>query len=143
MRKDALRFAKEKRFNGHSDARLVQENFNLITSFIHDSGDKPTPSKLMSVSTIPWITPEIRRKIHRRNKIHAKAKKSGSGKFRTNFKSLRQEIKADIKKQHDLYVNNLVGDVKANPRDFYRYINSQKKTRKVFQPFISSPLLQN
>ena len=27
----------------------------------------------------------------------------------------------------DLYVNNLVGDVKTNPRDFYRYINSQKK----------------
>ena len=26
-----------------------------------------------------------------------------------------------------MYVNNLVGDVKANPRDFYRYINSQKK----------------
>ena len=29
--------------------------------------------------------------------------------------------------QHDLYVINLVGDVKATPRDFYRYINSQKK----------------
>ena len=27
----------------------------------------------------------------------------------------------------ELYVNNLVGDVEANPRDFYRYINSQKK----------------
>ena len=24
-------------------------------------------------------------------------------------------------------MNNLVGDVKANPRDFYWYINSQKK----------------
>ena len=24
-------------------------------------------------------------------------------------------------------MNNLVGDVKAKPRDFYRYINSQKK----------------
>ena len=24
-------------------------------------------------------------------------------------------------------MNNLVGDVKANPRDFNRYINSQKK----------------
>ena len=24
-------------------------------------------------------------------------------------------------------MNNLVDDVKANPRDFYRYINSQKK----------------
>ena len=27
-------------------------------------------------------------------------------------------------------MNNLIGDVKANPRDFYRYINSQKKTPK-------------
>ena len=26
-----------------------------------------------------------------------------------------------------MYVNNLVGDDKANPRDVYRYINSQKK----------------
>ena len=54
-------------------------------------------------------------------------KKTGSAKFRTNFETLRREIKADIRKQHELYVNNLVGDVKANPRDFYRYINSQKK----------------
>ena len=131
MRKYALRFANEKYFNGHSDARLVQENFNLITSFIHDSADKLIPSKNSKfVSTIPWITPEIRRQIRRRNKIHAKAKKTGSGKLQTKFDSLRWEIKADIKKQHDLYVNNLVGDVKANPRDFYRYINSQKKKKK-------------
>ena len=71
-----------------------------------------------SVSSIPWITPEIRREIRRRNKIHAKAKKTGSDKLRTIFESLRREIKANIKKQHDLYVNNLVGDVKANPIDF-------------------------
>ena len=50
----------------------------------------------------------------------------------SKFETLRREIKADVSKQHDLYVNNLVGDVKANPRDFYRYINSQKKTPKVF-----------
>ena len=29
-----------------------------------------------------------------------------------------------------MYANNLVGDVKANPRDFYRHINSQKKKKK-------------
>ena len=34
MRSDALRFAKERYFNGYSDSRSVQENFNLITSFI-------------------------------------------------------------------------------------------------------------
>ena len=95
-----------------------------------------SPQKLVSLSLrfLAWITPEIRRKIRRRNKIHAKAKKTGSGKLRTKFESLRREIKADIKTQHDLYVNNFVGDVKVNPRDFYRYINSQKKTGKLFHP---------
>ena len=39
-----------------------------------------------------------------------------------------------MKKQHDLYVNNLVGDIKANTRDFYRYINSQKKETQGIPP---------
>ena len=30
-----------------------------------------------------------------------------------------------------MYVNNLVGDVKANSRDFYRYINSHKNTQGI------------
>ena len=34
----------------------------------------------------------------------------------------------------DLYVNNLVGDIKANPRDFHRYINSQKKDTQGIPP---------
>ena len=128
MRKDTLEFAKEKYFNGHSDTRAVQENFDLLTSFIQDSADKHIPSKTSrSVSSIPWITPEIRRKIRRKNITRAKAKKTGSSKLRSKFETLRRQIKADVRKQHDLYVNNLVGDVKANLRDFYRYINSQKK----------------
>ena len=75
MRKDTFEFAKEKYFNGHSDTRSVQENFDLLTSFIQDSADKHIPSKTSrSVSSIPWITPEIR-KICRKHKTHAKAKK--------------------------------------------------------------------
>ena len=31
-------------------------------------------------------------------------------------------------------MNNLVGDVKANPRDFYRYIKSQKKDTQGIPP---------
>ena len=135
MRAETLKFAKERYFNGYSDTRSVQENFNLITSFIQESADKHIPSKTSrSVSSVPWITPEIRRKICRKNATHAKAKKTGSAKFRSKFESLRKEIKADIRKQHDLYVNNLVGDVKANPRDFYRYINSQKKDTQGIPP---------
>ena len=39
-----------------------------------------------------------------------------------------------MKKQHDLYVNNLVDDIKANPRDICRYINSQKKATQGIPP---------
>ena len=129
-----LNLQRKKYFNGHSDIRLVQDNFDLITSFIQDSADKHTPSKTSrSVSSVTWITPEIRRKIRGKNKTHAKAKKTGNSKLKSKFETLRREIKADVQKQHDLYVNNLVGDVKANPRDFYRYINSEKKDN-VFNP---------
>ena len=107
----------------------------MITSFIQDSADKHIPSKTSrSVSSVPWITPETRRKICKKNETHAKVKRTGSAKIRSKFETLRREIKADIRKQHDLYVNNLVGDVKVNPRDFYRYINSQKKDAQGIPP---------
>ena len=135
MRKDASDFAKDRYFSGYSDNRLVQENFDLVTSFNQESADKHIPFKTCrSVSSVPWITPEIRRKSRRRNKTHAKAKKTGSSKLRSKFETLRKEIKADVIKQHDLYVNNLVGDIKANPRDFYRYINGQKKDTQGIPP---------
>ena len=76
MRSDALKFAKERYFNGYSDIRSVQENFNLITSFIQDSADKHIPSKTnRSVSSVPWITPAIRRKIRRKKCNSCKSKK--------------------------------------------------------------------
>ena len=111
---------KGKDFNGYPDTSSEQENVNLIISFFQYSADK----HIRSVSSAPWITPETRRKIRRRNKIHAKAKKTVSKKLGSKFETLRRD---DVRKQHDLYVNNLVGDIKANPRDFYLYINSGRK----------------
>ena len=132
VRKGAFEFAKEKYFNGFPDTRSVQENFKLITSFIQDSADKHILSKTnRTVSSVPWITSEIRKKIRKRNKTHAKAKKTGSKKLRSKFRNFEKD---DVRKQHDLYVNNLVGDVKANPRDFYRYINSQRKDNQGIPP---------
>ena len=84
MRKDASDFAKDRYFSGYSDNRSVQENFDLITCFIQESADKHIPSKTSrSVSSVLWKTPETRRKIRRRNKTRAKAKKTGSSKLRS------------------------------------------------------------
>ena len=75
----------------------------------------------------------IRRKIRRKNITHAKAKKTGSAKVRSKLdENLRREIKADIRKQHGLYVNNLVGEVKANPRDCIGISIVREKIPKAF-----------
>ena len=116
-----------------TDTRILAQFKKTSTTLIQDSADKHIPSKTShSVFSVPWITPAIRRKIRRKNATHAKAKKSGGAKIRAKFETLRRVIKSDIRKQHDLYVNNLVGDVKANPKNFYLYINSQKRTPSVF-----------
>ena len=131
MRKDASDFAKDRYSSSYSDNRLVQENFYLITSFIQESDGKHIPSKTSrSTSSVPFITPELRVKIRRRIRTHAKAKKAANRKFR----SLRRDIKVVLKKQHNLYVNNLVGDIKVNPKDFYQYINSQQKDSQGIPP---------
>ena len=54
MRKDASDFAKDRFYNGYSDNRSVQENFDLITSFIQESADNHIASKTSrSVSSVP------------------------------------------------------------------------------------------
>ena len=61
-----------------------------------------SPSKTSrTVSSVPWITSEIRRTIHRKNKTNAKAKKTDSKKLRSKFETLRREIKDEVRKQHD------------------------------------------
>ena len=47
MREDASDFAKDKYFNGYSDNRSVQGNFDLITSFTQESPQKPVGRPLL------------------------------------------------------------------------------------------------
>ena len=65
--------------------------------FFQNSADKYIPSKMSrSVSSVPWIIPEIWRKIRRKKKeTHSKAKKTGSSTLRSKFETLRREIKAE------------------------------------------------
>ena len=104
----------EKYFNGYPDTRSVQENFNLIASFIQDSADKHIPSKTSrTVSSVPWITSEIIRKIRRRNKIHAKAKKTGSKKTIEVFRPLKGEEKLVSQLQKLNMLRNLMVNLRT------------------------------
>ena len=80
---------------------------------------------IQSFCPVPWITPEKEdsqktKLMQRQNRRAVRV---------ANVESLKREIKADVWKQHDLYVKNLVSDVKANPRDFYRFKRRFRETK--------------
>ena len=60
-----------------------------------------------------------------KNKTHAQAKQTGSRK-----RVLEKRNQGWISEITWLYVNNLVGDVKTNPRDFYQLINGKKDAKE-------------
>ena len=128
MRRDSSNFAKDKYFNGHSGSRSVQANFNLITSFIQEAVDKYIPSKTSrSVASVPWITSEVRRNIRKRNKTHARHKRLAVVYSDLSFRNWNSKSKLISRSNMILFVNKLAGDIKVNPKDFYRYTNSQRK----------------
>ena len=87
MRKDTLKLTKDRYFNGHSDTRSVQENFNLITPFIQDSTDKHIPSKSSrSVSSVPLITRKLDERFAREMKLMQKLKRLAAQKLDASLK---------------------------------------------------------
>lgn len=54
----------------------------------------------------------------------------------SKLESLRREIRADVKKQDDLFVNNLVGDIEVNPRDFSTGTSINKTNSKSIKPLL-------
>ena len=60
----------------------------LAQLFVTFGGSGGIMTTSRSVSSVPWITPEIKKKMQ--NATHAKAKKSGSAKLRSKFESLRR-----------------------------------------------------
>ena len=52
------------------------------------------------------------KKKKNKQKKKKQTQQTDSKKLRSKFETLRREIKEDVRKQHDLYVNNMIGDVR-------------------------------
>ena len=71
----------------HMPITELENDFDLLTYFIQDSADKHIPSKTTrSVSSITWITPEIRRKIRRKIKPTQRQKRKAAANLDQNLK---------------------------------------------------------
>ena len=135
MRSDASKFAKDRFVNGLASSRDIEQNWTMVKSFLSRAVEDHVPSKLgKAIKGLPWVNNRIRRMIRRRNKTHAMAKRFNSARLKLKWQNLRKQIKSEIQSAHSTYINNMVGDVREDPKPFWKYINRQKKDTQGIPP---------
>ena len=107
----------QRKSNGYPDTRSVQENCNLITSFIQEPADKHIQSKTSRFLRFLELPRKKDERFAEQTKLLLKQKKTGSKKLRSKFETLRTEIGPGHAKTCLMpYANNKGADQPAYPR---------------------------
>ena len=85
------------------------------------------PSKLSSSKKRRpvWMTREVHKAIHKRDRLSKKALKSGSLVDRDRYRNARNCANNLMKSEYQVKLGEIIGDVNSNPRSLYRFINSR------------------
>jgi hypothetical protein len=85
------------------------ENQPFVKTFLQPAVEKHAPSKICKGNkSLQWITQSIRRMIRKRNKLHKRAKETGSDRLKKKWKQLGSDIKSEITSSHNKYWNLIV-----------------------------------
>ena len=130
-----LKFSREKYFNGQQNTRNITDNWKMIKTFLQPAVEKHAPSKIWKGNkSLPWITQSIRRMIRKRNKLHKRAKETGSNRLKKKWKQLGSDIKSEITSSHNKYVENMIGNIKENSKPFWKHISLKRKDNQTIPP---------
>ena len=111
------------------EGKDVDENWNSLKKAIFKTMDKNIPKKqLSSWQDVPWIGNPIKRLIRKKKRLWKKARRTKAEKDWEEFRSLRKQVKAKMKKLHDDYVDGILqNSLQERPKKFWSFINSMKK----------------
>ena len=125
------------------DKYSPEENWNRF----HSTLTSVMPFKtLRSKCHLPWIDGSVRKQMSRRDWLFKKAKRSGSPRLWEAYKSQRNATTSAIKRAHNKYVSNIMGDLdtddsSSQESDIKRFWGYVKKSRKdsVGVPTLNTP----
>ncbi|CAG2257167.1 unnamed protein product [Mytilus edulis] len=116
----------------------TEEKWTLIKNKIQEITDKNIPSKIMKQKQdIPWLTPEIKRLIRKRDRIHKKIKATKSEKKSDTIKkhrSLKHQVQQKLRTSYWNYIENIIiedsklKDSKPSKK-FWSFIKNTKKVK--------------
>ena len=76
-----------------------------------------------------WMNKNTLRKIRKKKKLWKNYRKSQEYEDYLAFKKLENEVKKNVRKAKKDFEKKLAKNSKANPRSFYKYVNSKKSNR--------------
>ena len=109
----------------------LEENCKYIEEGIKEIIDRLVPSKQSrSKESYPWITPEVKKVLNKRDRAYAQACKTRSPEAWAKFKVLRQTTKNAIRNSHQGYITNLIDiKIQENQKPFWSYIKSLRQDK--------------
>ncbi|KAK3084814.1 hypothetical protein FSP39_019487 [Pinctada imbricata] len=87
--------------------------------------------KLSSKPKTPWVTPETKTLMKRRDRLYKKMKKSGNVELKTKYKKLKHHVQKELRHSYWSYIENIVtpkenNDSYSNMKQFWSYEKSKK-----------------
>ena len=99
----------EKFLNSHPERKPVEQNWNFIREDLQKTIQLRIPTKTVrGKKDLPWLTREGKQLIRRRNRAHAKAKRSRSGRDWDHFRELRRKAQKSLRKSYHDYIGKIL-----------------------------------
>ncbi|XP_072042262.1 uncharacterized protein [Amphiura filiformis] len=106
----------------------VDTNWEKIRDNLTEAMNAHVPSKMSSGKRhLPWVTPDIKRQMRKRDKLHCRARKQQNSTSWKLFRQYRNKVASTVHSAHEDYVNNVVGNsLSESPKKFWSYVKMMR-----------------
>ena len=78
-----------------------------------------------------WFTPDIRQAIKQKEKILLKYKKSGLSSDLDHYRNLRSQVKCNIKRAYDIYLDKVSMSIQHDAKTFWTFVNNRRRSSRL------------
>ena len=83
----------------------------------------PLRTKRVRTSKSPWITPQLKKRMHERDFLKVKAIRSKNPIDLRTFTKCRNSVNEEVKRTKQIYFKNAIHDNRGNMRNTWKIIN--------------------
>ena len=89
------------------DTTATEELWNIFKTTLQDAVKEHIPHKTTRAKiSQPWVTAEIRKLIHQRDRVYKRMKKTGSEKLKDEAKNLRRFVQRQLRQSYWRYIKH-------------------------------------